>query len=140
MADSWEAQIISASGGSLTNIEAVLSGGDFDLDGVDNGEEFVLGLNPVVMDREKASLTIREENGEVVVEFPSVLPTGSAYQIFSDRLYTLEWTDDLPTFHSWSTVTGYVGRSATGGLIRYSNGGDQSPSSFRYNASLKLMR
>jgi len=120
MPDEWEQKIVAASGGALPDSEAVLAGSDFDGDGLSNREEFVLGSDPVVDDRELACLDMENPTDAAGWRFWSVVPTGSLYTGYSGRFYHLQHMDSLHV-GIWSNAVGYVDLPATGTWLSGTN-------------------
>ncbi len=136
--DTWEQQIIDASGGAFTSASQVLPGDDFDGDGLSNGDEFVLGSNPVSADPEWAQLAIGNAGGTVFVGFPTIPLTGSAYSFYSGRFYTLSSkTNLLDTL--WNAVPAYSSLPA-GGPIVFTNAAPLPFEVYRFGAALQPVR
>lgn len=136
--DAWEQQIIAASDGAFTNISQVLAGDDFDNDGLNNGNEFGLGTNPLIPDSEAAVLLISIVDGCVYVGFPTIPLAGNPYAIYKGRFYTLLSTTNLAAA-GWSAVPGYSGLPA-GGPIIFTNAVLQPVEAFRFEAELRPIR
>ncbi len=138
MNDRWELRIVDASGGSLPNVAAVLPGADFDGDGIRNFDEFVLGTDPTVADRDAARLAITSTGAALRVEFGTMAATGVAYSIYSGRFYTLERA--TPWLDPWLAVTNYASLPGTGARVSYTNGAPVGREFYRYGVELRLIR
>lgn len=136
--DAWEQQIVDASGGVFTHASQVLPGDDFDLDGVSNLDEFLLGTNPVSPDPELASLAIGWVDGQIVVGFPTIPASGSAYANYSGRFYTLLNSTNLLDA-TWNVVPAYSGLAADGPVV-LTNAVPQAFEAYRFEAELRPIR
>jgi len=129
MIDSWESRI-------NANIELVLPDGDDDSDDLPNGREFTLGTDPTVDDAAQALIDIAVTDGDVVVGFNTFAVSGTGYDLFSKRLYTLESALSLQPTPVWSNVLDYVELPGYGVPIIYTNTVPESMMFFRYKARL----
>jgi hypothetical protein len=136
--DVWEKPIIAASGGALTSVSQVLPGDDFDNDTLSNLAEFLLGTNPVIFDPELAGLMISSSLGQVVVSFPTVSVTGSAYDLYSGRFYSLLNTTNLLD-SSWNRIPAYSGLPPNG-TIAFTNAVLKPFEAYRFEAELRPIR
>lgn len=119
MNDEFEGQIISASGGTFSNILDVAAAADFDNDGIPNLDEFIHGTNPTTNDAPDALVDISMPGTLLLVSMQTRAPTGSAYQLYSRRDYTLEQTPQLT--NSWNWITNYWQITGNGQEIIFTN-------------------
>lgn len=127
--DSWEIQI-------NADIGQVAPDGDGDGDMLTNEGEFVLGTDPTVDDAGLALIAIWIENGEVVVGFNTLPVSGTGYDFYSSRLYTLEQSESLDPA-AWSNVTGHVELPGTGDPVVYTNVVPAERMFYRYKVRLE---
>lgn len=71
------------------------------------------------------------------VSFPTILLSGTEYDYYKQRFYTLQLTDILIDSLSWSNKTGFIELPATGGDVVYTNDAAGSLQNFRYKAWLQ---
>ena len=140
MADDWEQQIITASGGAITSIYDVAGTDDFDGDGLSEWREWQLGTSPTTDDATDTFLSITHTNQSALVSFDTVAPSGDAYEKYSARLYTLERTENLLQPTMWQPVPGLTNQPGWGQTILYTNLPDSTNRSFRYKAGLVPLR
>jgi hypothetical protein len=138
MPDALEQQIMAASGGEFSEISQVLSGDDFDEDGIINLDEFLLGTSPVVPDGALARLDIATTNGGFRVSFPAIPATGGVYQAYSGRYYTLFSTPALSPA-VWSAVVNYSNLMVSG-FVSYTNAPVLPFEAYRFKAELRPLR
>lgn len=136
--DSLEQRIMAASSGTLTNLGQVTPGDDFDADGIVNSNEFLLGTDPTLPDKEFAALHIGLVDGGIAVTFPTLPATGTLYTTYSGRYYTLQHSPDLAGI-PWSNVTSYTDLPALG-IIGYTNAIPPSFEAYRFKTELRPIR
>ena len=85
--DTWEQMILFASGGTLTNVNQVLPGDDFDGDGVSNQDEFVAGTDPT-WDVDLLAM-------DAIVHLPNVNRFGVGFYSVRAKTYELQGTESL---------------------------------------------
>jgi hypothetical protein len=137
MPDSWEQKIIAASGGLFTTVAQVLPDADFDGDGLPNLREFILGTDPTVRDDAAAALDIHAPTGKVTVGWRTFASTGTAYQLYRGRYYTLENSTNLPDPNGWQPIPGYIERAASGTNMVYTNTAPAVPAEM-YRGRIRL--
>ncbi|MBP7274869.1 MAG: lamin tail domain-containing protein [Kiritimatiellae bacterium] len=127
--DSWESQI-------NTDILQVGPEGDEDDDGIPNQREFTLGMNPMVKDAVLARLWIEQVNSEIQVNFNTVAVSGTGYDLFGLRRYTLEDATALqpPT---WAAVAGFADLPGDGFPIQYAHPMPAGSMFYRYKVQLE---
>lgn len=129
LVDSWEIQI-------NPDIGQVAPDGDGDGDTLTNEREFGLGTDPTVDDAGLAFIDIGIENGEVVVRFNTIPVSGTGYDLYSSRLYTLEQSERLYPV-AWSNVTGQVELPGNGYPVVYTNVVPAERMFYRYKVRLE---
>ncbi len=134
--DSWENQVV-AFFPAITSITQVLPDGDIDGDGMTHEQEFILGSDPTINDKDNTALSITNITGSMKVSFPTILLSGTEYDYYKQRFYTLQLTDILIDSLSWSNKTGFIELPATGGDVVYTNDAAGSLQNFRYKAWLQ---
>jgi len=140
MADEWEWRIIDASGGLFSDVLEVLPSDDFDEDDLLNLTEWIIGTDPTVSDREAASLLIDRTNGVNAIRFHAAGATGTPYQAYSGRYFTLEGAGALESPQIWSWVTNYVDILGAGQTVIFTNGSITLWEFYRYKIHLQPIR
>ncbi|MBU0677002.1 MAG: lamin tail domain-containing protein [Verrucomicrobia bacterium] len=134
--DIWEQTIVDDAPGVPTNIFEVLPGGDYDMDGLPNGDEFVLGTDPTVDDGTNALIHIAGSNGDLLVEFDTFTVSGAGYDYYSNRYYTLEESAQLVTGTPWGVVGALSKVVGTGDRIVYTNSAADNAGMYRFDVDL----
>jgi len=89
-----------------------------DGDDLDNQEEYIAGTDPTSLNS-CFLIGITNLPGQVIVRVPSILATGSNYNL-KTRYYDIEQRTNLLT-GSWQTAPGYAGVFGNGNVIAYTN-------------------
>jgi len=139
MGDDFEDEIIAASGGTLTKLSEVLGVDDFDMDGMSNEDEFILGRNPTIHDSNEAFVDLQHTNGQAVVYIKTVPATGSSYQIYSGRYYTLQEAPGL-TGSLWTNTPAITDILGNGSDLLHTNDTPDPLRFYRSRIQLKTVR
>lgn len=136
LGDAWERRLLAALGGGFTNILQIQPSDDADQDGLDNGTEYVLGSDAAVGNPGDARLGWLVGGRQPSVALPLVEPGGEQYILYSDRIYTIEWTSNL-LVAAWQEVTNQTAQAGAGADLSYTNA--LEPAGF-YRAKVRLQR
>ncbi len=134
--DLWENKIVTAFP-MVNNISQVLPSGDLDGDGLTHEQEFIFGTDPTVADKDAAALFITNSAGHIMVIFPTILVSGSDYDYYKQRFYTLQSVKSLIGSGMWSNEYGFTELPATGSDVVYTNDMLQLHNNFRYKVWLQ---
>jgi hypothetical protein len=141
MPDAWEQQIVTANpGDALTNSASVLPGADYDHDGVANAIEYVAGTSPTTNDAAAILMWIERVAPGVRVDFDTIAATGSAYDLYSARLYDLEGSTNLLALPAWSGIHNYTNLVGSGQTVIFTNTTPGTNGFYRYGIRLQPRR
>jgi hypothetical protein len=140
MPDSWEQQVVDASGGGFTNVTQVLPGDNFDGDALTNEEEFLLGSDPTVEDDHLHLVDLIFSNGAAMVGMMTFPATGTSYRAYSGRYYSFERAAVLGMPTAWGMVPEHIDVLGMGGLTVYTNATPTTNEFYRGAVDLKPLR
>lgn len=141
MPDAWEQQIVDASPvDPLTNSASVLPGDDFDNDRLSNFDEYRTGTNPTTNDAAALLIWIEPVAAGVRVDFDTMAATGAHYDLYSARLYDLEYGTNLLALPAWSGVSHYTNLVGDGQTVFYTNTTPGTNGFYRYGVRLQPRR
>ena len=134
--DAFEELVIAAYGG-VNDLDDVDPEDDQDGDGFRVDEEFLLGLDPTLADGANLEIDIQDAGlPSMTIDFPTIALSGAVYNLFSDRLYSLQTSSNLTDGSSWAGVTNYIDLIGSGQLIVHTNTVLDVHRAYRYEVGL----